>query len=200
MAVTTSRNLVTAPGLAYRGRNVRRSERRERDRDPPGRSSKTHFADKGSVKASARTRCCATSRSKSQKARLFRVIGPSGSGNRARCCVAWRSSRPRRPARFSWMVSSSRAPGGNGRPRGRIWRKRPEIGMVFQNFNLWPHRTALGNIIEAPIRVKGLPRHEAIRLGSSCCERLGFLTSATNIRRSCPGASSSVSPSLARSL
>ena len=39
-----------------------------------------------------------------------------------------------------------------------IARQRQEIGMVFQRFNLFPHMTALGNIIEAPIRVRGVPR------------------------------------------
>ncbi|MEJ5920669.1 amino acid ABC transporter ATP-binding protein [Corynebacterium sp. H78] len=35
-------------------------------------------------------------------------------------------------------------------------RQRRDIGMVFQNFNLFPHRTVMGNIIEAPIQVKGV--------------------------------------------
>src|SRR5450631_1421094 len=37
-----------------------------------------------------------------------------------------------------------------------VARKRAEIGMVFQRFNLFPHMTVLGNVIEAPIRVKGV--------------------------------------------
>ena len=41
-----------------------------------------------------------------------------------------------------------------------VARKRTEIGMVFQNFNLFPHMTALENIIEAPTRVKGEPKGE----------------------------------------
>jgi polar amino acid transport system ATP-binding protein len=38
---------------------------------------------------------------------------------------------------------------------------RSEIGFVFQRFNLWPHMTALENIIEAPMRVRGQSREEA---------------------------------------
>ena len=38
---------------------------------------------------------------------------------------------------------------------------RKQIGMVFQHFNLFPHMTALQNVLEAPIRVLGLPRREA---------------------------------------
>src|SRR3954466_6705600 len=46
-----------------------------------------------------------------------------------------------------------------------IARQRTEIGMVFQRFNLFPHKTALENIVEAPIRVRGQPKEEAIARG-----------------------------------
>jgi polar amino acid transport system ATP-binding protein len=44
-----------------------------------------------------------------------------------------------------------------------VARKRTEIGMVFQRFNLFTHMTALDNVIEAPTRVKGIPRQDAVR-------------------------------------
>lgn len=40
-------------------------------------------------------------------------------------------------------------------------RQRLDIGMVFQNFNLFPHRTALENVMEAPVHVKGMPAAQA---------------------------------------
>ena len=40
--------------------------------------------------------------------------------------------------------------------------------MVFQRFNLFPHKTALENIIEAPIRVRRVPKADAIR-SAECC-------------------------------
>ena len=46
-----------------------------------------------------------------------------------------------------------------------VARKRAEIGMVFQRFNLFPHMTALGNVIEGPVRVNGVNRKEAIEHG-----------------------------------
>ena len=52
--------------------------------------------------------------------------------------------------------------------------KRAEIGMVFQRFNLFPHMTALQNVIEAPIHVKGVPRAEASELASQLLERAGL--------------------------
>ena len=52
--------------------------------------------------------------------------------------------------------------------------KRAEIGMVFQRFNLFPHMTALGNVTEAPIRVKGLPKREANAQGRELLQRVGL--------------------------
>ena len=55
-----------------------------------------------------------------------------------------------------------------------IARQRQEIGMVFQRFNLFPHMTALGNIIEAPIRVRGTPEAEAKETGRALLARVGL--------------------------
>jgi polar amino acid transport system ATP-binding protein len=52
--------------------------------------------------------------------------------------------------------------------------KRAEIGMVFQRFNLFPHLTALENVIEAPIQVKGVERAEAVALGTAQLEHVGL--------------------------
>ena len=52
-----------------------------------------------------------------------------------------------------------------------IAKRRAEIGMVFQRFNLFPHMTALGNIIEAPVNVKGLGHTEATEHGLELLER-----------------------------
>jgi polar amino acid transport system ATP-binding protein len=56
-----------------------------------------------------------------------------------------------------------------------VCRKRSEIGMVFQRFNLFPHLTALENVIEAPLRVKGEAREEVMPRAQSLFERIGLL-------------------------
>ncbi len=55
-----------------------------------------------------------------------------------------------------------------------IARKRAAIGMVFQRFNLFPHLTALGNVIEAPMRVKKLPRRKAEEAGRALLDQVGL--------------------------
>ena len=44
---------------------------------------------------------------------------------------------------------------------------RSDIGMVFQHFNLWPHMSVLENLIEAPIRVKKMPKAEAVAIAET---------------------------------
>jgi polar amino acid transport system ATP-binding protein len=57
---------------------------------------------------------------------------------------------------------------------GSIARQRAEIGMVFQRFNLFPHKTALENVIEAPIRVRRIQKRLAIAAGELLLERVGL--------------------------
>jgi polar amino acid transport system ATP-binding protein len=52
--------------------------------------------------------------------------------------------------------------------------QRRDIGMVFQKFNLFPHLTALENITEAPIRVKGIKKADAIARGRQLLEQVGM--------------------------
>ncbi len=58
--------------------------------------------------------------------------------------------------------------------RQQVQRIRSQLGMVFQNFNLWPHRTVLENVIEVPIHVLGVPRDEAIARGREVLARVGL--------------------------
>jgi polar amino acid transport system ATP-binding protein len=55
-----------------------------------------------------------------------------------------------------------------------IARQRAEIGMVFQRFNLFPHKTALENVIEAPIRVRKIPKQRAVETGEILLARVGL--------------------------
>ena len=59
-------------------------------------------------------------------------------------------------------------------PERDVARMRQGIGMVFQQFNLFPHMTALQNIIEAPVHVKRVPRAQAVTRAKSLLERVGL--------------------------
>ncbi|KMN11631.1 ATP-binding cassette domain-containing protein [Pseudomonas sp. FSL R10-1350] len=56
----------------------------------------------------------------------------------------------------------------------QINRMRSELGFVFQNFNLWPHMTILDNIIEAPRRVLGQSKAEAIEVAEALLAKVGI--------------------------
>jgi polar amino acid transport system ATP-binding protein len=55
-----------------------------------------------------------------------------------------------------------------------ICKQRARIGMVFQHFNLFPHLTVLENIVEAPVRVQGERRREAIEHARDLLEKVGL--------------------------
>lgn len=58
-------------------------------------------------------------------------------------------------------------------------KQRRDVGMVFQHFNLFPHRTALGNIVEAPIHVKGTKKDEAVARAKDLLDLVGLADKAT---------------------
>ncbi len=55
-----------------------------------------------------------------------------------------------------------------------ILKSRADIGMVFQNFNLFPHLTVLENLVEAPMQVRGTDRAEAVELARELLARVGL--------------------------
>jgi polar amino acid transport system ATP-binding protein len=59
-------------------------------------------------------------------------------------------------------------------PRASLRALRTRVGMVFQSYNLWPHMTVLENIVEAPLRVAGRARAEAVAEAEALLERIGL--------------------------
>ncbi len=57
----------------------------------------------------------------------------------------------------------------------QLMRMRSRLGMVFQNFNLWDHRTVLENIIEGPIQVLKWPRKKAVAEAEVLMEKVGIM-------------------------
>ena len=63
-------------------------------------------------------------------------------------------------------------------PERKLARHRRGVGLVFQQFNLFPHLTALGNVTLAPVRVAGMPAGQAERLGRELLDRVGLADKA----------------------
>jgi polar amino acid transport system permease protein len=68
-----------------------------------------------------------------------------------------------------------------------IRRRRSSVGMVFQNFNLFPHLTVTENIIEAPVSVQKVPRAEAIEQARDLLARIGLSDKADAYPRQLSG-------------
>jgi polar amino acid transport system ATP-binding protein len=101
------------------------------------------------------------------------VIGPSGSGKTTllRCMALLEAVAEGRV----WMEGRVVAAPGADRTVRRAAREiRADIGMVFQQFNLWPHMTALQNVAEAPMRVRKMPKREALDLAAGLLKKVGL--------------------------
>ena len=68
-----------------------------------------------------------------------------------------------------------------------VAKKRAEIGMVFQHFNLFPHMTAMGNIIEAPCQVKNEPKAEVRKQAKELLAKVGLADKADAYPRQLSG-------------
>lgn len=63
---------------------------------------------------------------------------------------------------------------GSPADRRQIERIRTRLGMVFQAFNLWTHRTLLENVIEVPVHVLKIPKHQATERARQLLDRVGL--------------------------
>jgi glutamate transport system ATP-binding protein len=94
------------------------------------------------------------------------VIGPSGSGKSTLC---------RTINRLETYESGSISIGGQALPQEgkELARLRADVGMVFQSFNLFSHKTILENVTLGPIKVRGLKPKDAERRAMELLERVG---------------------------
>ena len=105
------------------------------------------------------------------------VVGPSGSGKSTflRCINHLDKIDAGRLWVDGHLVGYRERGGRLHELRDReVAAQRRDIGMVFQRFNLFPHMTALENVVEAPTQVKGVRKEEARRRGVELLERVGL--------------------------
>ena len=102
-----------------------------------------------------------------EKSEVVCIIGPSGSGKSTilRCINGLESYDA-----GEILVEGARVE----RDAASIVAIRTQVSMVFQRFNLFPHRTAIENVVEGPIFVKNEPRAEALERGRVLLARVGL--------------------------
>ena len=109
------------------------------------------------------------------------VLGPSGSGKTTfiRCVNHLEKIQGGRIFVNGHLIGYREVDGKLVEDKeANIARQRQEIGMVFQRFNLFPHKTALENIVEAPTQVRGMPQAEALEIGKALLTRVGLAAKA----------------------
>ncbi|NLH80762.1 MAG: amino acid ABC transporter ATP-binding protein [Phyllobacteriaceae bacterium] len=112
------------------------------------------------------------------------LLGPSGSGKSTLLrCVAFLEEATDgiieidgEPLGFALGPDGARM----RLPDASLRKVRSKIGMVFQQFNLWPHMTALGNVAEALVTVRGLSRAEASEKAMAQLEKVGLAGRASH--------------------
>ncbi|TDE54531.1 amino acid ABC transporter ATP-binding protein [Nonomuraea mesophila] len=105
------------------------------------------------------------------------VLGPSGSGKSTFLrCVNHLETIDGGSIHVDGELIGFEASGGRVRHlrKREVTRQRREIGMVFQQFNLFPHFTVVQNVIEAPVGVRGEPRDQAKERAHALLRRVGL--------------------------
>ena len=106
------------------------------------------------------------------------VIGGSGSGKSTMLrCINFLEN----PSSGRIVIGGEEValrPDGHPAHRRQIEKLRRHLGMVFQQFNLWTHKTILENLIEVPVHVLGVPKPEAIALAERLLKRVGLAEKA----------------------
>lgn len=103
---------------------------------------------------------------------VIAIIGPSGSGKSTflRCLNLLEA-----PTQGTVWINNQEITN----PKADISKLRQNVGMVFQHFHLFPHKTVLDNLTYAPITVKGLSKKEAEEQAKSLLKKVGLLEKAS---------------------
>jgi polar amino acid transport system ATP-binding protein len=106
------------------------------------------------------------------------IIGPSGSGKTTflRCINHLEKIDGGRIEVNDQLIGYTERADGTLKelPRKAVAAQRRHIGLVFQRFNLWPHLTALENVIEAPVHLLRVPKKQAITEAEHLLARVGL--------------------------
>ncbi len=108
---------------------------------------------------------------------VLAIIGPSGSGKTTLLrCINFLQPYDSGRVYIDGELVGYREDKGKliKRAESAVARQRAKVGMVFQQFNLFPHMTALENVTLGLVQVKGLPREEAVEIGRNWLAKVGL--------------------------
>ncbi len=108
-----------------------------------------------------------------RKGEVAVILGPSGSGKSTilRCI-----NRLEEPSGGHIFIDGEEITGR----KADLNKMRQKVGMVFQQFNLFPHMTALGNVTLGPLRVQKKPKKEAEKIGLELLKKVGMVEKANS--------------------
>ena len=121
-----------------------------------------------------------------EQGEVVAIIGPSGSG---KTTLLRSINLLEQPEGGTIRVGEITIDTGKSisQQKGLIRRLRQHVGFVFQNFNLFPHRTVLENIIEGPVIVKDEPKEEATARARELLAKVGLAGKETSYPRRLSG-------------
>jgi polar amino acid transport system ATP-binding protein len=108
-----------------------------------------------------------------KKGEVVVILGPSGSGKSTilRCI-----NRLEEPTSGHIFIDEDEITGR----KADLNKMRQKVGMVFQQFNLFPHITALGNVVVAPMKVQKMPKQDAEKIGLELLKKVGLSEKANS--------------------
>ncbi|WP_183189362.1 amino acid ABC transporter ATP-binding protein [Ancylobacter tetraedralis] len=118
-----------------------------------------------------------------ETSKVLCLIGPSGSGKSTLLrCINFLERYEAGDVRVEGELVGYEERGGQRRlaSGAKLRQQRRKIGMVFQQFNLWPHMTAIGNVADPLIRVRGFSKAQARERALAVLEKVGLAAKAAS--------------------
>ena len=111
-----------------------------------------------------------------EQGEVLAIIGPSGGGKSTvlRCCTLLETLDGGSLSYGDCVVCEDAGQGSKYGDKKQLARAREHFGLVFQNFNLFPHYTVMKNLIDAPVTVKKVPKAEAIEKARGLLAKMGL--------------------------